>query len=127
MRLFLTLAAVLVALSSLALAQDIPRVGFGQPGSMAAMTRYGGKMLADPIFWAVLIAILLIGSRFLYWLLIPAGGAFGAIAAFASHSFGGDYGAYAVRTGPFWAAAVFLGIGIGLLMLVVLRMFGKQE
>ncbi len=127
MRLFLTLAAVMVVLSSLAFAQDIPRPGFGQPGSMGAMTRYGGKMLVDPIFWAVLIAILLIASRFIYWLLIPAGGAFGAIAAFASQTFGGSYSAYAVSTGPFWAAAVFLGLGIGLIMLVVLRMFGKQE
>ncbi len=127
MRLILTVAAVMVALSSLALAQDVPSPTFGQPGSMAAMSRYGGKMLVDPIFLATLIVILLIGSRFLYWLLIPAGGAFGAIAAFASHTFGGSYSAYAVGTGPFWAAAVFLGLGIGLLMLVVLRIFGKQE
>jgi hypothetical protein len=127
MRLFLTVAAVTAALASLALAQDIPSPGFGQPGSMAAIMRYGGKMLTDPIFLAVLIVILLIASRFFYWLLIPAGGAIAAIAAFASLNFGGGYSAYAARTGPFWAAAVFLGLGIALLMLLVLRMFGKQE
>ena len=127
MRLFLTVAAAMAALSSLALAQATYSPGFGQPGSMSAMTQYGGKMLSDPIFLAVLIAILLIASRFLYWLLIPAGGVLAAIAAFVSHSFGGGYSAYAATTGPFWAAAVFLGLGIGLLMLVVLRMFGKQE
>ncbi len=127
MRLFLTVAAVMAALSSLALAQVVPTPSFGQPGSMAAMTRYGGKMLVDPIFLAVLIVILLFASRFLYWLMIPAGGVIAAIAAFASHTFGGGYSAYAVSTGPFWAAAVFLGLGIGLVMILVLRMFGKQE
>ena len=127
MRLFLTIAAVMAALSSLALAQTVPSPGFGQPGSMAAIMRYGGKMLVDPIFLAVLIVILLFASRFLYWLMIPAGGAFATIAAFASHAFGGGYSTYAVRTGPFWAAAVFLGLGIGLVMILVLRMFGKQE
>lgn len=81
MRLFLTVAAVMAALSSLALAQAVPSPSFGQPGSMAAMTRYGGKMLVDPIFLAVLIVILLIASRFLYWLMIPAGGVIAAITA----------------------------------------------
>jgi len=127
MRLFFTVAVVMASLSSLALAQTVPSVGFGQPGTMNAMMHFGGQMLKDPVFLAVLIVILLITSRFVYWLLIPIGGAIAAIAAVLSANFSGSYSAYALTSGPFWAAAVFLGLGIGLVMIVVLRMFGKQE
>jgi hypothetical protein len=127
MRLFLTVAVVMAACSSLALAQGVPSPGFGEPGTMSAMMRFGGMMLVEPVFLVFLIVVLLIASRFFYWMLIPAGGAIAAVAAAMSHTFSGVYGGHAINTGPFWAAAVFLGMGIGLVTILVLRMFGKQE
>ena len=127
MRLLLTVAAAMAACSSLALAQGVPSPGFGEPGTIDAMMRFGGRMIVEPVFLVTLIVVLLISSRFVFWMLIPAGGAIAAIAAALSHSFSGAYGGHAMVSGPFWSAAVGLGLGFGLITIVVLRMFGKQE
>lgn len=127
MRLFLTVAMAIAACSSLALAQGVPSPGFGEPGSMGAMMRFGGRMLVEPVFLVFLIVVLLIASRFFYWTLILAGGVIAAMAAALSANFSGAYGGHAMSTGPFWAAAAGLGMGFGLITIIVLRMFGKQE
>ena len=117
--------ALVLALTSPAWGQVSPRVA--EPGAFAALWRHAGNMLADPIFLALAIVVLLIASRFLNWALVPLGGAAGALAIAISAALSGSYSTYDQGTTPFWGAAISLGIGLGMAVVIVLRMLGKRE
>ncbi len=123
MKQVLTAVAVIVALTSLAWAQPPSAPGWGEPGVMAAVARYGGQMLVDPIYLGVVVVSLLIASRFVHWPLLPLGGVAGALGVFVSTAITAKYAGYAFGSMPFWVAAVFLGVAFGLAALIVTRFF----
>ena len=119
--------ALVMALTSPAWGQAPISPRMAEPGAFAALWRHAGNMVDDPIFLVVALVLLLIASRFLYWALIPLGGAAGALAITVSAALSGSYSASALGTTPFWGAAVSLGMGMGMATLIVFRVIGKKE
>ncbi len=127
MRRWLFGTIVTTVLASSAWAQGGLGLRFGQEGSMGAFTGHMGKMLTDPIYMLFVVIALLVMSRMFHWGLLPAGGVVGALAIMTSAFFTARYPNYYLGTGPFWAAAVALGLLIGLVVVVGLGMMGKKE
>jgi hypothetical protein len=125
--------AALLGFTSLAWAQQVPP-GWGEPDAIVATLRHARFMTADPLFFILVIASILVGHRFFYWVMLPTGGVAGVVAVALGLIFTDQYNPYFMTTPPFWAAAFLLGlllalvgVAAALIVMIVAQRLGAEE
>ncbi len=128
--------AAMLGFTSLAWAQQPVALppGWGEPDMVEATLRHAQFMTADPLFFILVIAGILIGHRFNYWIMLPVGGVAGLVAVALGLAFTEQYNPYFMATPGFWAAAFLLGllvalvgVAAGLIVIIVAQQFGAEE
>lgn len=116
----------LAFMSAAAHAQSQLRAKFGEEGMFEATWSNMTLLAIDPVFLGIVIAVLVIASRFFYWAMIPIGAVAGVIGIFVSDASYGVY-RYDPSSAPGWGGAMLDGLAAGVIAVVIMRMIGGGD